>query len=114
MRYFNENFGATEVRLHVDEKHDDERVRAISEQCSRNNELRKLDTSLCLVLASAVVLVVIGWIVAKNVPGIVLDYETMEYKAVFNTKLFGAYLFGAVAEVIGYFVYCFHEFSRWF
>ncbi len=118
MKYFYDAVDTAEVMLHdgVKELNNEHRVASV-EKCLRDNKTSRetlISPSLCLVLASAAVLVVIGWIAAKNVPGIVLDYETMEYKAVFNTKLFGACLFGAVAEVVSYFVYCFHEFSRWF
>ena len=67
---------------------------------------------LYIVLASAVALVVIGWVFAKYCPDVRINYETMECEAVFNVKMFAAFLIAALAEVGGYIYYCYYEFTH--
>ena len=100
------------VKLHDD---DDSAVRAntcesgIREHFTRKS-YRPID--LYIVLASAVALVVLGWIFAKYCPDVRINYETMEYEVAFNVKIFVAFLLAALAEVGGYAYYCYYELTH--
>lgn len=118
MRYFNDfcNCGAaaevSAVKLHDD---DDNAVRA--NMCESGIGERFVYKSyrpigLYIILASAVALVVFGWMFAKYCPDVRINYETMECEAVFNVKLFVTFLLAAFAEVGGYAYYCYYELTR--
>lgn len=117
MRHFDDlcNCGAAEVvevKLHDD---DDNAVRAnMCESGIRERFVYKSyrPIDLYIILASAVALVVFGWVSAKYCPDVRINYETMECEAVFNVKLFVTSLLAALAEVCGYAYYCYYELTR--
>jgi hypothetical protein len=118
MRYFDDlsNCGAVAevvtVKLHDD---DDSVVRANTcESGIREHFVYKpcRPIDLYIVLASAVALVVFGWIFAKYCPDVRINYETMECEAVFNVRMFVTFLLAALAEVGGYAYYCYYELTH--
>ena len=116
MKYFYDAVDTAEVMLHdgVKELNNEHRVASV-EKCLRDNKTSRetlISPSLCLVLASALVLVVIGWAFAKYCPDVRINYETMECEAVFNVKLFAAFLLAALVEVGSYIYYCYYEFTH--
>lgn len=95
--------------------HDDSVVRAnICESDIGERTVHKphRPIGLYIVLASAAVLVAIGWAFAKYCPDVRINYETMQYEAVFNVKVFVAFTLAALAEVGGYIYYCYYEYTH--